>query len=126
MFTDWAAAEHGMADTLRALMSSGRLEPGRMRAQLTEIVSLFLDAGAAAGDLRSDADAGDVAAIMAGVLVVADAPASAGRHPAGTLTWLGVSVSSFTSGRSRRKVLMPPDSDATSSQPCWRRARSAR
>jgi hypothetical protein len=41
-----------------------------MRAQLIEIVSLFLSAG----DLRSDADAADVAAILAGVLAVASAP----------------------------------------------------
>jgi hypothetical protein len=74
VFTDWAATKHGMADTLRALMSSGRIESGRMRAQLIEIVSLFLNAGAAAGDLRPDADAADVAAILAGVLVVAGAP----------------------------------------------------
>jgi AcrR family transcriptional regulator len=74
VFTDWAATKHGMADTLRALMSSGRIESGRMRAQLIEIVSLFLNAGAAAGDLRSDVGAADVAAILAGVLVVAGAP----------------------------------------------------
>lgn len=73
-FTDWAATKHGMSDTLLALMSSGRIEPGRMRAQLIEVVSLFLDAGAAAGDLRPDADAGDVAAILAGVLVIAGGP----------------------------------------------------
>jgi AcrR family transcriptional regulator len=74
VFADWAATKHGMADTLLALMSSGRIEPGRMRAQLIEIVSLFLDAGVAVGDLRPDADADDVAAILAGVLVVAGAP----------------------------------------------------
>ena len=42
-----------MIDTLRALMSSGRIEHGRMRAQLIAIVSLFLDAGGAAGDRTS-------------------------------------------------------------------------
>jgi AcrR family transcriptional regulator len=74
VFTDWAATKHGMIDALRALMSSGRIEQGRMREQLIEIVSLFLNAGGAAGDLRSDVDASDVAAILAGVLVVAGAP----------------------------------------------------
>jgi AcrR family transcriptional regulator len=49
VFIDWAATKHGMTDTLRALMSSGRIEHGRMRAQLIAIVSLFLDAGGAAG-----------------------------------------------------------------------------
>ena len=55
-------------------MSSGRIEQGRMRAQLIAIVSLFLDVGGAAGDLRSDVGAADVAATLAGVLAVAGAP----------------------------------------------------
>jgi AcrR family transcriptional regulator len=74
VFIDWAATKHGMIDTLRALMSSGQIERGQMRAQLIAIVSLFLDAGSAAGDLRSDVDAADVAAIFAGVLTVAGTP----------------------------------------------------
>lgn len=73
VFIDWAATKHEMTDTLRALMSSGRIEHSRMRAQLIAIVSLFLDAGVAAGDLRSDVGAADVAATLAGVLVVAGA-----------------------------------------------------
>ena len=74
VFIDWATTKHGMIDTLRALMSSGRIEQGQMRTQLIGIVSLFLDAGGVAGDLRSDVSAADVAATLAGVLVVADAP----------------------------------------------------
>jgi hypothetical protein len=35
---------------------------------------MFLDAGGTAGDLRSDVGAADVAATLAGVLVVAGAP----------------------------------------------------
>jgi hypothetical protein len=79
LLIDWAAAKHGMIDTLRALMSSRRVGPGQMRAQLVEIVSLFLRAGGAAGDLRTD-----VAATLAGVLAVAAGPdqrAQAGRMP---------------------------------------------
>jgi AcrR family transcriptional regulator len=82
LFIDWAATKHGMIDTLRALMSSGRVEPGQMRAQLVEIVSLFLSAGGAAGDLRTDVAAADVAATLAGVLAIAGGPgqrAQAGR-----------------------------------------------
>jgi AcrR family transcriptional regulator len=74
VFIDWAATKHGMIDTLRALMSAGQIEHGQMRAQLIAIVSLFLDAGGAAGDLRSDVEAADVAATLAGVLVIAGAP----------------------------------------------------
>jgi AcrR family transcriptional regulator len=69
LFIDWAATKHGMIDTLRALMSSGRVEAGQMRAQLVEIVSLFLSAAGAAGDLRID-----VAATLVGVLAVAGTP----------------------------------------------------
>lgn len=74
VFIDWAATKHGMIDTLRALMSSGRIEHGQMRAQLIAVVSLFLNAGDVAGDLRPDVSAADVAATLAGVLAVAGAP----------------------------------------------------
>lgn len=74
VFADWAATKNGMIDTLRSLLTSGRIERGRMRDQLVVIVSRFLDAGVAAGDLRSDVVAEDVAATLAGVLTVAGAP----------------------------------------------------
>ena len=57
LFADWAATKHGMIDTLRAIIASGRLESDQMRSELVEIVGVFLDAGAAAGDIRADADA---------------------------------------------------------------------
>jgi AcrR family transcriptional regulator len=74
LFANWAVAKHGMIETLRAIVSSGRIERGQMRAELVGIVRGFLDAGAAAGDLRTDVDAADVAATLAGILVVAGAP----------------------------------------------------
>jgi AcrR family transcriptional regulator len=74
LFADWAATKHGMIDALRAVVFSGRLGMGEMREHLVEVVRLFLDAGAAAGDLRSDVAADDVAASLAGVLAVAGAP----------------------------------------------------
>jgi hypothetical protein len=55
-------------------MSSGQIQHGRMRAQLIGTVSLFLTAGGAAGDLRSDVAAADAAATLAGILAVAGAP----------------------------------------------------
>ena len=58
VFADRAATKHGMIDTLRALMKSGWIEHGRMRDQLIVIVSEFLPAGVAAGDLRSDVACG--------------------------------------------------------------------
>ena len=74
LFADWAATKHGMIDTLSAIVSSGRVESSHMRSELDAIVRAFLDAGAAAGDLRSDVCATDLAAILAGILVVAGAP----------------------------------------------------
>jgi AcrR family transcriptional regulator len=73
-FLDWAATKHGMVDTLRSIIASGRVEEGQMRSQLVAIVSKFLDAGSRAGDLRSDVQAADVAATLAGVLAVAPHP----------------------------------------------------
>lgn len=74
LFVDWAATKHGMIDTLRTIISSGRLESDQMRSELVEIVGMFLDAGAAAGDIRPDVDAETVAATLAGILSVAGAP----------------------------------------------------
>ncbi len=74
LFADWAVTKHGMIDTLRAIISSGRLEFGQMRSELVAIVRMFLDAGAAAGDIRRDADAEAVAATLTGILSVAGEP----------------------------------------------------
>jgi AcrR family transcriptional regulator len=73
-FLDWAATKQGMVDALRVIITSGRVEEGQMRRQLIAIVARFLDAGSRAGDLRSDVDAADVAATLAGVLAVAPHP----------------------------------------------------
>ncbi len=74
LFADWAAAKHGMTDTLRAIISSGRLESEQMREELVAVVRTFLVAGARAGDIRPDADAEAVAGTLAGILSVAGAP----------------------------------------------------
>lgn len=75
LFADWAITKYGMIDTLRAIISSGTLESGQMRSELVGIVRVFLDAGAAAGDIRADADPEVVAATLAGILSVAGEPA---------------------------------------------------
>jgi AcrR family transcriptional regulator len=81
-FLGWAVTKHGMVDALRAVVSSGRIGPNEMRGELESVVSVFLAKGAEVGDIRSDVDAADVAATLAGVLAVASAPnqrAQAGR-----------------------------------------------
>ena len=73
-FAEWATTKHGMTDALGRMMASGRLDGGRMRAELVDIVELLLDAGRRTGSVRPDVDASDVAALLAGVLAVSGAP----------------------------------------------------
>jgi len=74
VFVDWAATKHGMTDALRTAVSSGRLRHSEMRRQLETVVGRLLEAGAESGELRGDASAADVAALLAGILSVAGAP----------------------------------------------------
>ena len=74
LFDDWAVTKHGMIDTLRVMMSSGRLEFAQLREELVAVVRMFLDAGIAEGDIRPDADAETIAATLAGILAVAGEP----------------------------------------------------
>jgi AcrR family transcriptional regulator len=71
LFADWAVTKHDMIDTLRVIISSGRLEFAQMRAELVAVVRLFLDAGIIEGDIRPDADAETIAATLAGIVTVA-------------------------------------------------------
>lgn len=72
-FAEWAATKHGMIESLGAIVASGDLTYDDMRAQLVAVVDRFLVAGRAAGDIRSDADPHDVAALLA-MILGADAP----------------------------------------------------
>jgi len=45
LFADWAITKHGMIDTLRVIISSGRLEFAQMRAELVAVLRMFLDVG---------------------------------------------------------------------------------
>jgi hypothetical protein len=60
-----------MIDTLRVIISSGRLEFAQMRAELVAVVRMFLDAGITEGEIRHDADAETIAATLAGILTIA-------------------------------------------------------
>lgn len=74
LFVEWAETKHGMIDTLQTAIRSGSMQPGDMRAELTAVVAEFLSAGAEAGDIRSDVEAADVSAALAGILAVSGAP----------------------------------------------------
>ena len=82
LFGDWIATKNGMLDTLLAMVESGEIAHAQTRAELLAAITTILDAGHAAGDLRSDVTADDIAASLIGIFTVAPRPeheAKAGR-----------------------------------------------
>ncbi|MEU4519257.1 helix-turn-helix domain-containing protein [Amycolatopsis sp. NPDC024027] len=75
LFGDWIATKNGMLDTLLAMIESGEIAHARTRTELLAAITTLLDAGRAAGDLRSDVTAEDVAAALIGIFTVAPRPA---------------------------------------------------
>ncbi|HEV6952418.1 MAG TPA: helix-turn-helix domain-containing protein [Promicromonospora sp.] len=78
-FGDWVATKNGMLDTLLAMVDSGRIAHARTREELLTAITALLEAGHAAGDLRADVAADDVAAAIVGVFTVAPRPTHAER-----------------------------------------------
>jgi AcrR family transcriptional regulator len=81
LFGDWLMTKHGMVDTLRSMIDSGEIVQAETRGELLAAVTSILDAGSAAGDLRSDVTADDVAAAILGIFAVT----SGRREQAGRL-----------------------------------------
>ncbi|CAM5731157.1 TetR family transcriptional regulator OS=Streptomyces fumanus OX=67302 GN=GCM10018772_48410 PE=4 SV=1 [Streptomyces fumanus] len=77
LFGNWIATKNGMLDTLLALIESGAVGHARTRDELLNAISTILDAGRAAGDLRSDVTAEEVAAALIGIFTVAHQPGHA-------------------------------------------------
>jgi AcrR family transcriptional regulator len=77
LFADWLATKRGMLDTLLAMIESGEIAHAETRAELLDAITTILDAGIAAGDLRADISAEDIAAGLLGILAVA---AKRGQH----------------------------------------------
>ena len=73
LFADWAVTKHGMIDTLRAIVSSGRLEFDQMRSELVASCACSSMPGRPRETL-ADADAEAVAATLAGIFSVAGEP----------------------------------------------------
>ncbi|WP_075024988.1 TetR/AcrR family transcriptional regulator [Actinomadura madurae] len=71
LFGDWVATKNGMLDTLVAMIESGEIAHVQTRSELLAAVTTILDAGRAAGDLRSDVTAEDIAASLIGIFTVA-------------------------------------------------------
>lgn len=82
LFADWVATKNGMLGTLHAMVDAGAMEHAQGREVLLEAISTVLEAGVAAGDLRSDVLAEDITASLVGIFTVAGLPtqkAQAGR-----------------------------------------------
>ena len=63
LFGDWIATKNGMLDTLLAMIEAGEIAHAQTRTELLAAITTILDAGRAAGDLRSDVTAEDIAAV---------------------------------------------------------------
>ncbi|WP_030461251.1 TetR/AcrR family transcriptional regulator [Kitasatospora sp. NRRL B-11411] len=71
LFGNWIATKNGMLDTLLALIESGTVGHADTRDELLNAISSLLDAGRAAGDLRPDVTAEEVATSLIGIFTVA-------------------------------------------------------
>ncbi len=71
LFGDWIATKNGMRGTLLAMVESGEIAHAQTRAELLAAITTILNAGRAAGDLRHDVSAEDIAACLIGILTVA-------------------------------------------------------
>lgn len=74
LFGNWIATKNGMLDTLLTVIESGAVGHARTRDELMNAISAILDAGRAAGDLRPDVTAEEIAASLIGIFTVAHQP----------------------------------------------------
>jgi AcrR family transcriptional regulator len=74
LFGDWLMTKHGMIDTLLAMTESGEIALAQTRAELLGVITTILDAGSAAGDLRADVSAEDIADALIGIFTVVGQP----------------------------------------------------
>jgi AcrR family transcriptional regulator len=74
-FVGYLTTKRGMADALRAVIASGGNPYAESRDRLTAAITTLLQAGAAAGTVRSDVEPGDVLASLSGVSLAAGEPA---------------------------------------------------
>jgi AcrR family transcriptional regulator len=74
-FVDYMTTKRGMADALRAVIASGGNPYEQSRDRMVAAITMLLDAGAAAGTVRSDIEPGDVLTSLSGVSLAAGDPA---------------------------------------------------
>jgi AcrR family transcriptional regulator len=74
LFGNWIATKNGMLGTLLAMIETGDIAHARTQTELLAAIDELLDAGRAAGELRTDVTAEDVAAALIGIFTVAPLP----------------------------------------------------
>lgn len=82
-FVAYMSTKRGMADALRAVIASGGNPFAESRDRLVAAVTELMDAGTAAGTMRSDVPPGDVLTGLSGVTLAAGEPEQ--REQAGRL-----------------------------------------
>jgi AcrR family transcriptional regulator len=70
-YAEFVTTKRGMAEALRQVIATGAITSSQTRQRLDAAIQTMLDAGDAAGLLRSDVPAGDVSAGLAGILLTA-------------------------------------------------------
>ncbi|WP_399894533.1 TetR/AcrR family transcriptional regulator [Streptomyces sp. BBFR51] len=73
-FIDYATAKFGMADALRAVVASGGNPYADSRELIQAALSSLMDAGVAAGEIRSDIRPTDMFAALAGIALTSAHP----------------------------------------------------
>jgi hypothetical protein len=74
-FVDYMTTKRDMGDALRAVIASGGNPYAHSRDRLLAAVTTLLEAGAAAGTVRSDIQPGDLLVSISGVSLAAADPA---------------------------------------------------
>jgi AcrR family transcriptional regulator len=98
LFGDWIATKNGMLGTLLTMIESGEIAHAQTRAELLAAITTILDAGRAAGDLRADVTAEDIAAALIGIFTVAPRP----EHEAMASRLLNLLMDGLRPGRPSR------------------------
>ncbi|MBF8192068.1 TetR/AcrR family transcriptional regulator [Nonomuraea sp. K274] len=73
-FIDYASAKLGMADALRALVASGTNPHAESHEMIQAALSSLMEAGTAAGTIRSDIRPADMFAALAGIALTSAKP----------------------------------------------------
>ncbi|MEU3921819.1 helix-turn-helix domain-containing protein [Streptomyces sp. NPDC029004] len=73
-FIDYATAKFGMADALRAVVASGANPYAGSHEMIQAGLSSLMEAGTAAGTIRSDISAADMFAALAGIALTSAGP----------------------------------------------------